>query len=115
MQAVNPIFIPRNHRVEAVLEAAVNDDDFAPFEELLKVLASRSRSGRSYAATPSRRCRRSGCCRRSAGRRNLCVGWISRRRNPPLSLNQPKVKRWITASLIDPTDPGRVLPNNSLS
>jgi uncharacterized protein YdiU (UPF0061 family) len=39
MQSVNPVFIPRNHRVEAVIEAAVNRDDFAPFEELLAVLA----------------------------------------------------------------------------
>ncbi len=39
MNAVNPIFIPRNHRVEAVIQAAVNDDDYAPFEELVKVLA----------------------------------------------------------------------------
>jgi protein adenylyltransferase len=40
MQAVNPAFIPRNHRVEAVIEAAVNRDDFAPFEELLTVLST---------------------------------------------------------------------------
>jgi uncharacterized protein YdiU (UPF0061 family) len=39
MQAVNPAFIPRNHRVEAVIEAAVNRNDFAPFEELLAVLS----------------------------------------------------------------------------
>jgi serine/tyrosine/threonine adenylyltransferase len=39
MRAVNPAFIPRNHRVEAVIEAAVNRDDFAPFEELLSVLS----------------------------------------------------------------------------
>jgi serine/tyrosine/threonine adenylyltransferase len=39
MQAVNPAFIARNHRVEAVIEAAVNRDDFAPFEELLAVLS----------------------------------------------------------------------------
>jgi uncharacterized protein YdiU (UPF0061 family) len=38
MHAINPAFIPRNHRIEAVIAAAVNDD-FAPFEELLKVLA----------------------------------------------------------------------------
>jgi serine/tyrosine/threonine adenylyltransferase len=38
MRAVNPAFIPRNHRVEAVIEAAVNRDDFASFEELLAVL-----------------------------------------------------------------------------
>ena len=39
MRTVNPAFIPRNHRVEAVIEAAVNRDDFAPFEELLTVLS----------------------------------------------------------------------------
>lgn len=39
MRSVNPAFIPRNHRVEAVIEAAVNRDDFAPFEELLSVLS----------------------------------------------------------------------------
>ena len=39
MKSVNPAFIPRNHRVEAVIEAAVNRDDFAPFEELLTVLS----------------------------------------------------------------------------
>ncbi|HET6838785.1 MAG TPA: YdiU family protein, partial [Bradyrhizobium sp.] len=39
MRAVNPAFIPRNHRVEAVIEAAVNRNDFAPFEELLTVLS----------------------------------------------------------------------------
>jgi len=38
MRAVNPAFIPRNHRVEAVIQAAVNDDNYAPFEELLTVL-----------------------------------------------------------------------------
>jgi uncharacterized protein YdiU (UPF0061 family) len=39
MRAVNPLFIPRNHRVEAVISAAVTNDDYAPFEELLGVLA----------------------------------------------------------------------------
>jgi uncharacterized protein YdiU (UPF0061 family) len=39
MRSVNPAFIPRNHRVEAVIEAAVNRDDFALFEELLIVLS----------------------------------------------------------------------------
>jgi uncharacterized protein YdiU (UPF0061 family) len=39
MLAVNPAFIPRNHRIEAVIRAAVDRDDFAPFEELLTVLA----------------------------------------------------------------------------
>jgi uncharacterized protein YdiU (UPF0061 family) len=39
MQAANPVYIPRNHRVEAVLEAAIERDDYAPFEEFLQVLA----------------------------------------------------------------------------
>ena len=39
MRAVNPAFIPRNHRVEAVIQAAVERDDFAPFDELLAVLS----------------------------------------------------------------------------
>jgi uncharacterized protein YdiU (UPF0061 family) len=39
MRAVNPAFIPRNHRIEAVIQAAMLYDDFAPFEELLTVLA----------------------------------------------------------------------------
>jgi uncharacterized protein YdiU (UPF0061 family) len=39
MRAVNPAFIPRNHRIEAVIRAAVDRDDFAPFEDLLTVLA----------------------------------------------------------------------------
>ncbi|GAU84671.1 YdiU family protein [Bosea sp. BIWAKO-01] len=40
MRAVNPLFIPRNHRVEAAIEAAVEQQDLAPFEELLAVLAN---------------------------------------------------------------------------
>jgi serine/tyrosine/threonine adenylyltransferase len=39
MRAVNPAFIPRNHRIEAMIQAAVERDDFAPFEELLTVLS----------------------------------------------------------------------------
>jgi uncharacterized protein YdiU (UPF0061 family) len=38
MQRANPIYIPRNHRVEAALEAAVQHGDLAPFERLLGVL-----------------------------------------------------------------------------
>lgn len=39
MRSVNPAFIPRNHRVEAMIKAAVEQEDFGPFEELLAVLA----------------------------------------------------------------------------
>ncbi len=39
MRAVNPAFIPRNHLVEAALDAAVTRQDFRPFEEMLEVLS----------------------------------------------------------------------------
>jgi uncharacterized protein YdiU (UPF0061 family) len=39
MRLANPCCIPRNHRIEAVIEAAVGRGDFAPFEELALVLA----------------------------------------------------------------------------
>jgi uncharacterized protein YdiU (UPF0061 family) len=38
MDAVNPAFIARNHRVAAALHAATYEADFAPFERLLQVL-----------------------------------------------------------------------------
>ena len=39
MLAVNPAYIPRNHRVEAVIRAAVDHDDLAPLHELVTVLS----------------------------------------------------------------------------
>jgi serine/tyrosine/threonine adenylyltransferase len=39
MDAANPLYIPRNHIVEAALTAAVERDDLAPFHALLDVLA----------------------------------------------------------------------------
>ena len=39
MRRANPAFIPRNHRVEEAIAAAVTDGDFAPFETLVAVLA----------------------------------------------------------------------------
>jgi len=46
MRRANPLFIPRNHLVEAVIEAAVDREDFGPFEELLRVV------GRPYDEQP---------------------------------------------------------------
>ena len=40
MRAVNPAYVPRNHRVEAAIVAAQENGDFAPFAELLEVLAA---------------------------------------------------------------------------
>jgi len=38
MDRVNPMFIPRNHQVEWALDAAVEEADYGPFEELLGVI-----------------------------------------------------------------------------
>jgi uncharacterized protein YdiU (UPF0061 family) len=39
MEAVNPAYIPRNHRIETVVKAATDGGDFAPFEELVTILS----------------------------------------------------------------------------
>ena len=39
MRSVNPAFIPRNHRVEQALDAAIEYGDFSPLAELLAVLS----------------------------------------------------------------------------
>lgn len=39
MDQVNPLFVPRNHLVEAVIAAAVEDGDLGPFETLNRLLA----------------------------------------------------------------------------
>ena len=38
MRRVNPLYIPRNHRIEQAIAAAVEQDNFAPFKQLLRVL-----------------------------------------------------------------------------
>ena len=38
MQSVNPVYIPRNHQVEAVIRAAEDRNDFTPFYALHEVL-----------------------------------------------------------------------------
>jgi serine/tyrosine/threonine adenylyltransferase len=40
MRRANPAFIPRNHRVEEALSAAVERSDYAPFETLLNILSN---------------------------------------------------------------------------
>ena len=39
MRAANPAFIPRNHRVEEIIEAAIDRQDFQPFERLSAILS----------------------------------------------------------------------------
>jgi uncharacterized protein YdiU (UPF0061 family) len=38
MRSVNPAYIPRNYLVEEIITAAVEDQDYAPFEAVLQVL-----------------------------------------------------------------------------
>ena len=56
MCRVNPLFIPRNHRVEAAIQAAVEQGDLGPFEELIAVLArpyDRQPGREDYALPPA--------------------------------------------------------------
>ena len=39
MRRMNPAFIPRNHLVEAALDAANSRQDFRPFEDLLAIIS----------------------------------------------------------------------------
>ncbi len=57
MRLVNPAYIPRNHRVEAALAAAIEREDFAPFEDLLDVLARpfEDQPGREAYAAPAKK------------------------------------------------------------
>ncbi len=56
MRMENPAFIPRNHIVEAVLQAAITRQDFQPFEELLDVVSHpyEDRRGLERYAVPAR-------------------------------------------------------------
>ena len=56
MRAANPIYIPRNHLVEAAIEAAVSANDFIPFDELISILSKPYQDGpvvNHYASLPS--------------------------------------------------------------
>ncbi|HEY4382435.1 MAG TPA: YdiU family protein [Acidobacteriaceae bacterium] len=56
MRLANPAFIPRNHMVEAALQAAVQLQNYRPFEELLDVVVHpfEDRLGLERYATPAR-------------------------------------------------------------
>ncbi len=56
MRAVNPAYVPRNHRIEEAIAAAVADRDFEPFERLGRVLAmpyDDQPDSAAYAAPPA--------------------------------------------------------------
>ena len=56
MRQRNPRFIPRNHLVQAVIEAATDRQDFQPFDELLSVVLHpcEPQAGRELYETPAR-------------------------------------------------------------
>ena len=55
IEAVNPLYIPRNHKVEEALTVAVEASDYAPFHRLLDVLADpfTARPGQEEFAEPA--------------------------------------------------------------
>ncbi|WP_367159184.1 protein adenylyltransferase SelO [Kozakia baliensis] len=53
MRAVNPAIIPRNHRIEEVIDAAVQREDFAPFEAMLAAVTTPYEERPDYARPPS--------------------------------------------------------------
>ncbi|MGM0982746.1 MAG: protein adenylyltransferase SelO [Pseudomonadota bacterium] len=55
LRTVNPLYIPRNHKVEEALTAAAEDNDFTPFEALREVLADpfTEQHGRETYASPA--------------------------------------------------------------
>lgn len=66
MRLANPLFIPRNHRIEQAISAAVEASDFTPFETLLDVLArpydeQPEHSDHAAPAQPAERVRRTFC------------------------------------------------------
>jgi uncharacterized protein YdiU (UPF0061 family) len=56
MRLANPAFIPRNHLVQAALDAAIQRQDYQAFEELLAVVLRpcEDRRGLEHYATPAR-------------------------------------------------------------
>ena len=55
MQSVNPAYTPRNHLVEEMISAAVEQGDYAPFENMLRVLMTpyaELEGAERYAAPP---------------------------------------------------------------
>ncbi|WP_104203933.1 protein adenylyltransferase SelO [Billgrantia saliphila] len=66
MRLANPAFIPRNHRVQQALTAAMNEDDYGPFETLLDVVTrpfddQPGREAYQLPAAPSERVFRTFC------------------------------------------------------
>jgi serine/tyrosine/threonine adenylyltransferase len=66
MRQTNPAVIPRNHRIEQVIEAAVERQDFEPFARMSEVLSQPYRLGEGFesyadAPQPAERVRQTFC------------------------------------------------------
>jgi uncharacterized protein YdiU (UPF0061 family) len=55
MRKASPAFVPRNHVVEAMINASVQRQDFQPFEDLLDVVSRpyEDRAGLERYSTPA--------------------------------------------------------------
>ncbi|MGE0558716.1 MAG: protein adenylyltransferase SelO family protein, partial [Burkholderiales bacterium] len=67
MRAVNPVYIPRNHKVEEALDAAVELGNYEPFEQLLAVLQRPFEERKEHAAYAE-----PATAQQSAGYRTFC-------------------------------------------
>jgi uncharacterized protein YdiU (UPF0061 family) len=67
MHAVNPVYIPRNHKVEEALDAAVELGNYEPFEQLLAVLQRPFEEKKEHAAYAE-----PATAQQSAGYRTFC-------------------------------------------
>jgi serine/tyrosine/threonine adenylyltransferase len=50
MRRVNPALIPRNHRIEQAIGAAIDREDFGPFMELSAALCEPYRTREKFAS-----------------------------------------------------------------
>jgi serine/tyrosine/threonine adenylyltransferase len=50
MRRINPAYIPRNHRIEQLIDAAIQQGDFGPFEEFSAVLSQPCQDQARFAA-----------------------------------------------------------------
>jgi uncharacterized protein YdiU (UPF0061 family) len=83
MRAANPAFIPRNHRVEEAINAAVERNEFAPFETLIAVLRVLTTTSRTSRTTPIRR-----------GPSRSCITLSAARKSAPDRANASTIARW---------------------
>jgi uncharacterized protein YdiU (UPF0061 family) len=56
MQRANPIYIPRNHLIEEVIQAAVAEGDLQPFQDLVDIVSNPwdEQAGKEKYAIPPR-------------------------------------------------------------